>query len=336
MTTTVIVATSPLPKDNFFRLWGLVLVAMLVLGGIGIKTISPILLSLLAQAMIEAIFATSLGVLHRHNGRVSFGHAAFYGLAAYLATLLFKQTQIPGWVAVLLALALPSALGFVIGLVIARIPGVAHAMLTLVVGQALFEVAFKWRQVTNGDDGLTVAMPQSLFGIQTDLFQMPAVMFVVATCILLLILFGLAILARTHFGALTEAIRDNPERARFIGYGTTLPCAIVYAISAAIAAVAGVLFITYNTFVTPAVLHWTTSGTALVMAIIGGPRILWGPAIGALAFFFLKDLVSDVSTLWPAIVGTVLIVVTLTMPDGIAGLIVGAMERLRSLPRTKR
>ncbi|MFL5280203.1 MAG: ABC transporter permease subunit, partial [Rhodopila sp.] len=107
-------------------------------------------------------------------------------------------------------------------------------------------------------------------------------MFMVCWIVLMLVLLGLSILVASPFGTLTLAIRENEERARFIGYHTILPRAIIYAISAAITALAGVLFILYNGFVTPNALYWSLSGEALVMAVIGGTNAVWGPALGAL------------------------------------------------------
>ena len=122
--------------------------------------------------------------------------------------------------------------------------------------------------------------------------------------------------------------RENEERARFIGFETIVPRAIVYAISAAIAALAGVLFTLYNGFVTPNVLYWSLSGEALVMAVIGGTRAVWGPALGAVIFFLFKDAAGDLTEHWPAIIGGTLIVVTVLLPRGVSGTITMLLERL--------
>ena len=94
---------------------------------------------------------------------------------------------------------------------------------------------------------------------------------------------------------------------------------LVLTLSAFVVSVAGVLFTLYNAFVSPDVLHWSLSGSALIMAIIGGPRLVFGPAIGAIVFFFAKDLAGDVTEHWQAIIGLILIGVTLLMPAGLGG-----------------
>jgi branched-chain amino acid transport system permease protein len=100
-----------------------------------------------------------------------------------------------------------------------------------------------------------------------------------------------------------------------------VPRALVYAIAAFVAAIAGVLQATYNGYIAPQMFHWSLSGFALIMAIIGGAKFVVGPAIGAIVLFYIKDLAGQAAEYWPAIVGGILVVVTLTMPQGIIGLI---------------
>lgn len=280
---------------------------------------SVLVLTLLTQAVMTGILATGVGFLARQCGLISFGHAAYFGMAAYAVALLVNSGAVPIGVALVIAIALPTLVAFVLGLVFVRIPGVAFSMITLAIGQVLYEIVFKWRALANGDDGLAVRFPAELLGVSTKVLQKPEVMFVIAWGALVLAIMALYLIGRSHLGRLTEAIRDNEERARFIGYRTVVPRALIYAISSALAALAGVLFALYNAFVSPEILHWTLSGTALVMAIIGGTRVYYGPALGALVLFLLKDVVGDVTEHWQGFVGVVLIVVTLWMPQGIAG-----------------
>ncbi|MEJ8571592.1 branched-chain amino acid ABC transporter permease [Microbaculum marinum] len=284
-------------------------------------------MSLLTQAVVDMTLATSVGILYRQNGRISFGQAAFFGLGAYTFGVITVREFGSAELALVAALVVPTLIAFLLGLVIARIPGVAHAMLTLAVGQALYEIAFKWRALANGDDGMSVPLPDTIFGIDSDFFQSPATMLVFCWSLLVLTLFGLALMARSPFGQLTEVIRENDERARFIGYGTTLPRAIIYGVSAFIAAMAGILQTLYDGYISPQMLHWSASGMALIMAIVGGPKILWGPALGAFILFFFKDIAGDATEYWPALVGGTLIVVTLLLPEGFAGLILKLLAR---------
>lgn len=293
---------------------------------------SKITLSLLAQAVFDALLATSVGLLVLQNGRVSFGQAAFFGLGGYIFGVVVARKLLSPELALLVALAVPALVAFLLGLVIARVTGVAHAMLTLAVGQAFYEVVFRWRELAKGDDGMSFDLPGPLFGLSARSLQDPAVMLVIAWSVLVLALLGIAFFARSRIGQITAAIRDNEERARFIGYSTTMPRALVYAIAALLAAAAGVMQAIYNGYIAPQMFHWTLSGAALIMAVVGGAKVIVGPAIGAVVFFYLKDFAGRAAEYWPAIVGCVLVVATLAMPKGITGLARDVARRRRGRP----
>lgn len=287
---------------------------------------SQLVLTLMTQGVIYAILAIAIGFLIRHNGLTSFGHAAFFGIAVYLMALNGKFGWMPAELAVLAAVVLPGLFAFLAGLIIVRLPALAFSMLTLAVAQSLHELMLRWRNLANGDDGMPVKLPSRLFGVDSELFQAPGSMFVICWVLLLLVVLLLGWLARTHFGMLTVAIRENEERTRYVGYGTLLPRALVFGLSAAIGGLAGVLYALYNAFVTPGTLHWSLSGEVLIMAVIGGTHAVWGPALGALIFFLVKDAAGDLTEHWPAIIGVTLIVVTVVLPQGLSGL----AEKLRA------
>jgi branched-chain amino acid transport system permease protein len=293
---------------------------------------SKLALSLMAQAMFDALLATSVGFLILQNGRVSFGQAAFFGLGGYIFGVILARKLMSPELALLLAVAVPALVAFLLGLVIARVTGVAHAMLTLAVGQAFYEVVFRWRELAKGDDGMSFDLPARIFGFSARSLQDPAVMLVLAWSFLVLALLGITFFSRSRIGQVAAAIRDNEERARFIGYSTTLPRALVYAIAALLAAVAGVMQAVYNGYIAPQMFHWSLSGVALIMAVVGGAKFIIGPAIGAIVFFYLKEFAGKAAEYWPAIVGSVLVIVTLTMPQGIMGVVFRLFTRKRGGP----
>lgn len=282
---------------------------------------SGALLSLLTQAVIYAVFALGLGLLLRQNGMVSFGHALYFGASGYVVAILVTTGTLSPELAVLAAIVGLTAAAFLIGLVIVRVPGVAFSMLTLAVGQMAFLSASRSRGLTGGADGMTIDFPATLFGIGTSLLLKPASLLLLSWTVLVLLLLGLGMLLSTRFGAVTEAVRDNEERARFIGIRTLLPRAAVYALSAAVTSVAGVLAALNTGFVSPESLHWSLSGVALMMVVVGGTRVLWGPALGAAVYFFAKDVLGDHSQHWMAIFGIALIVVIVFAPEGLSGLL---------------
>lgn len=288
---------------------------------------SGTLLSLFTQAIIYAIFAIGIGVLLRQNGMVSFGHALYFGGAGYGIGILLQVQLMPAELAIVLTLVGLTALAFVIGLVIVRVPGIAFGMLTLAIGQMAFLMASRARGVTGGADGMSIDWPATLFGLSQSVLLKPANLFLLCWSVLVLVLFALALLLRSRFGSITEAVRDNEERARFIGITTLLPRAGVYALSALVTGIAGILSALNTGFVSPENLHWSLSGMTLMMVVVGGARALWGPALGAVVYFLFKDILGDYATHWMSIFGLALISVIVFSPHGIAG----ALQRLVTL-----
>jgi branched-chain amino acid transport system permease protein len=325
------IALPPTPAAALVSREGWIALGAAVIAGaiLPLAVTSTLATTLLTQAVIGGILATAVGLLIRQAGLVSFGHAAFFGLAGYFIALPAKHGLWPPELSILLAIAMPTLLAFLLGLVIVRIPGVAFSMLTLAIGQAFYEFALRAREITGGDDGLAINLPRTVFGVATEFFQRPQTMFVICWLVLVAVLFGLYLLVRSRFGRVTTAIRENEERARFLGYQTIVPRALILAISALIASIAGTLFALYNGFVSPESLHWSLSGSALIMAIVGGTRLLWGPALGAVVFFFFKDVAGDLTEHWPAMIGLMLIVVTVALPMGIGGALTKFFDRIR-------
>ena len=290
-------------------------------GVIAMAVSSGTVLSLLTQAIIYAVFAIGVGLLLRQNGMVSFGHALFFGCSGYGLGILLQLQWVPAEVAIVLTLAAITVLAFAMGLVIVRVPGVAFGMLTLAVGQMFFLTASRSRGLTGGADGMNIDWPNALFGVSMSQITKPASMFLLSWVTLVLVITGLALLLKTRFGGITEAVRDNEERARFIGIKTLLPRAAVYALSAAVTALAGVLSALNTGFISPESLHWSLSGVALMMVVVGGYKALWGPALGAVVYFLAKDILGDYANHWMAIFGIALITVIVFSPTGLAGIL---------------
>ncbi|WP_399680874.1 branched-chain amino acid ABC transporter permease [Xenophilus sp.] len=304
---------------------GLAAVGALAVGGAVAALVgSGTVLSLLTQAVIYAVFASGVGLLLRQNGMVSFGHALYFGLSGYALGIVLQLGWMPAELALVAVLAAIGAVAFVVGLVIVRVPGVAFSMMTLAIGQMLFLTASRSRGLTGGADGMNINWPSTLFGVPQSLLLKPAVLFLVCWCVMVLVVAGLALLLRGRFGAVTEAVRDNEERARFIGLRTLAPRAAIYALSAVIAALGGSLSALNTGFVSPEALHWSVSGVALMMVVVGGYRALWGPPLGAIVYFLFKDVLGDWASHWMAIFGIALITVIVFSPTGLAG----ALERL--------
>ena len=295
-------------------------------GGVAIMQLTPSssLLGMFTQAVIYAIFALGVGVLLKQNGLVSFGHALYFGAAGYGMGVILALGWMPAEWAIPVVLVAIGVLAFLIGLVIVRVPGIAFGMLTLAIGQMVYLMATRARGLTGGADGMSINWPATVFGLPQSMLLKPAMLFMIAWTVMVLVTFVLLWVLRTRFGSITEAIRDNEERARFIGITTTVPRAAVYALSAVVTGVAGVLS-SFNTgFVSPESLHWSVSAITLLMVVVGGFKRAIGPIVGAIVYFLFKDLLGEYATHSMALFGAALIAVIVFSPDGI----VGAVERL--------
>ena len=287
---------------------------------------SSTLLSLFTQAIIYAVFALGIGVLLKQNGMVSFGHALYFGSAGYLLGIMLQLQWASAETLIFYTLLIITLVGLLFGLIIVRVPGVAFGMLTLAIGQMFYLTASRARGFTGGADGMNIDWPSTLFGFSVSQILKPSVIFMISWTTLIIVIFLVSCLLRSRFGAITEAVRDNEERARFIGISTLLPRAAIYSLSALISGIAGVLSALNTGFVSPENLHWSLSGMTLMMVVVGGFKVLWGPALGAVVYFMFKDILGDYATHWMTIFGVVLIAVIVFSPTGIAGAIVGWMS----------
>ncbi|NMF96334.1 branched-chain amino acid ABC transporter permease [Aromatoleum toluolicum] len=330
ITATALEDTQVKRNPGVMRLCAMAAAAVAVGLTVNMSVTSNGLMSLLTQATIYAVFALGLGFLLKQNGMVSFGHALFFGMAGYLVGAAVTLTGWPVGMVVVLTVAAIGMFAFGLALVIVRVPGIAFGMLTLAIGQSFYVLVSKSRGFTGGADGMNINFPAQVFGMELASFQNPSSMFLICWLVLVALVLLLALLLRTGFGPLTEAIRENEERARFIGFRTLLPRAAVFAVSAMVTAVGGVLSALYTGFVSPESLHWSVSGTVLIMVVLGGSRTLWGPAVGAVVYYLFRDFVGEHTTHWMSIFGVSLIAVIVLWPAGIAG---GVMRAATSLQR---
>ena len=323
--------TSRKDTDSSMKYFVWMLVFLSLFFGISAPSlpIDPGTLTLVTQGTFTAIMATSVGLLIHQCGFISFGHATYFGFGAYITALLLKNTTLNSLIIIFTAVAVPTIVGLIMALVVVRQSGVAFSMLTLAIAQVFHEIILKWRDLAGGDDGMSVQLPSTFLGVNSKFFQTASTMFSISWCLLTVIIFGLFCLSKSRLGRLAFAIRDNEERARFIGYDTFMPKVFFYSLSCAICSLGGVLFLLYNTYVSPELLHWTNSGFALVMAIVGGAEFVIGPAIGALIFLFTKDAMGNITEHWQSIMGIALIVITVWRPTGLAGIIASLFEKVK-------
>ena len=284
--------------------------------------------SFASRVMIFAIAATSLNLVLGYGGMVSFGHAAFVGTGAYVAGILMAEGVASAWVAWPAAVAAAALAAWLIGAASLRTRGVYFIMITLAFAQMAYYLVNSMKAY-GGDEGLTLtARPGLGFDLGNETAFYYTVLFFLG-----LVLLGLHRLAHSRFGRVILAARENAVRAEAIGFPVFRYQLACFVIAGAVGGLAGALLAAHGKYVSPGLLHWTQSGTLMVMVILGGVGRLWGGVLGAFFLLSLEHLFADYRIAWIAAlapnyqqhaglaVGLVLLAVVLFAPQGIAGLL---------------
>lgn len=300
------------------------LIALLV-AGVAFAVVPPLLppypLTLLNQVVIYAIFAMSVDLLLGYTGLASLGHAAYFGLAAYVVGIGTTLHQWSFWVCLPVGVLLAAAVGAVFGLIAIRALGVYFLMITLALGMVVWGTAFRWVSLTQGDNGISgVPRPTLATGWvleqQRPFYYLCVTFFLLAFAILYLIV-------RSPFGLSLQGIRETERRMRALGYNVWLHKYLAFVISAAFAGLAGVLWAYYQGFVSPVETHLITSVEGVLMVAVGGSGTLVGPVLGAGIIVFVKNMLSLYTKRWLLILGILYITVIALAPKGIMGAIRG-------------
>jgi branched-chain amino acid transport system permease protein len=274
-------------------------------------------LDLLTKMLIFAIFAMSLNLSLGYAGLPSLGHAAYFGVGAYTVGLLAVRVWDNFWVDMALGLAAATVAAALFGLLALRAEGSYLLMITLALAQVLWGVAFGWRWLTGGDDGLP-GVPRPAAGLPLSLAAGPRFYYLVLVCFVGTVAV-LGLIARSPFGRALVGIRESARRMEVLGYNTWLYKYVAFVLAGLFAGLAGNLFVYYNGFVSPAYLSIVFSASALIMVILGGAGTLLGPALGSAVIVYLENAVSAYTPRWLLVLGVVYVAVTLFAPEGIVG-----------------
>jgi branched-chain amino acid transport system permease protein len=285
------------------------------------------------QIAIYALFALSLNLLLGTTGLVSFGHAAYFGIGSYACGILMKTASVPFWVAFPAAglIAALFAAGF--GFFCVRLTKIYFAMLTLAFSQIVWAICFKWNDVTGGDQGLP-DVPFPDLGWMAGLpgfghMRIAEQFYVLALVLVALCVAALRRLTQSPFGRVLTTIRENPERAAFIGVNVRAYELAAFAIAGGFAGLSGALFGIFNRGVFADFVFWSKSADVMIMTILGGMQHFWGPAVGALVLTLLNQQITAYTEYWPFVLGTILIVLLFVFPGGILGALDAALSRMR-------
>jgi branched-chain amino acid transport system permease protein len=276
-----------------------------------------------SRVVILALAAMSLNFLLGYTGVLSFGHAAYFGLGAYGTAMTMKYLVESTPLAIAVGVVVGTVAAAIIGPMIARLRGVYFAMCTIAFGQVFYFIAFQWRDVTGGDDGLSAwhRMPIDLGFTQIDILNNNKAFYYLALVVFAAAVGIMAFLLRSPFGRTLLAIRENERRARFLGIPVDRHIWLSWVISCCFVSLAGALYALLNDFVDPRALRWDQSGNFVIMAVLGGMRSFWGPLIGAAIFIVLADFISSHTENWMSFVGLIFVLVVLYFPRGVLGII---------------
>jgi len=279
--------------------------------------------SLINQMLIYGLLAMSLDVLLGYTGLLSFMHNAYLGTGAYMVGLfLIHAAPSSLWLTLLVGVLGTLILALPVGWVQVRTGGLAFALLTLAFGMMFFTVAWKWYTVTGGDDGLMgVPHPDiSIFGLSLGNTGNPVVMYLLTLALVLLCFLLTWRIVHSPFGAVLEAIRENEDRASFVGINVRKFKLLGWLLACGLAGVSGGLFILWRGYIGPTTMSAFAGAGVLMMVLLGGMGSLWGPFVGAGIFILMQDYISTMTEHWELFVGLVVILLVLFMPRGFAGL----------------
>ncbi|MGY9054889.1 MAG: branched-chain amino acid ABC transporter permease [Alphaproteobacteria bacterium] len=265
------------------------------------------------EIMILALFALSLNVLIGYSGNVSFGHAAYFAIGGYTNAILLTSYDMPLIVAMPVAILFSMVAAMFVAWFCTRLTDIYFAMLTLAFAMLVWAILFKWRGMTNGDDGFVgITIPAFLDG-RIPLYYFTLV--IVAASIGLLWL-----ICHSAFGKVLVAVRENRTRAGFVGVDTRRMRWTAFVVAGTFAGIAGSLFALFKSGMYVENAFWTQSAQVLIMTLLGGMYSFFGPAIGAAALHMLEITTNRYTEYWPTVLGGILLVILLFLPDGMVGL----------------
>jgi branched-chain amino acid transport system permease protein len=309
-------ATMAIPRSQ--------VVAFAVLVGMGV--VAPFLVYpiFVAKLLCFALFACAFNLLIGYVGLLSFGHAAFFGFAAYATGHAAKVWGLPPELAILTGTTAAAVLGLAFGLLAIRRQGIYFAMITLALAQMLFFICLK-APFTGGEDGIQGIPRGVMFGV-LDLDDTMTLYFVV----LAIFLFGFLLIFRaihSPFGQVLKAIRENEARAVSLGYKVDHYKLIAFVLSAALSGLAGGTKAIVFQLASLTDVHWTMSGEVVLMTLLGGLGTVLGPVAGAAIIIALQNYLAQLGGWVTVVQGVIFVVCVLTFRSGIIGELARALKR---------
>ncbi|HEY3046715.1 MAG TPA: branched-chain amino acid ABC transporter permease [Polaromonas sp.] len=274
-----------------------------------------------------ALFACAFNLLLGFTGLLSFGHAAFFGSAAYVTGWLIKSQSWTPELGILAGTVAAGLIGLVVGAVAIRRQGIYFAMITLAIAQMIFFVCLQ-APFTGGEDGLQ-GVPRGrllgMFSLESDIIMYYFVVAVFVLCFL-----GISRIVHSPFGQVLKMIRENEPRAISLGYQVDRYKLLAFVLSSALAGLAGSLKTLVMGFATLSDVHWSMSGEVILMTLLGGVGTFFGPVFGAGIVISLQNLLADKVGSWvTVIIGAIFVICVLAFRKGVVGELQAFLERRR-------
>ena len=290
-----------------------VVIGLLALISLPLWLDSNYYVNIASQILIWAVFALALNVLVGWAGLVSLGHAGLFGMACYAGAVLVSA----GWghlAATIAALAVTLITSMLFAVLSLRTSGIGFIMITLAIGQILWGIAYRWINLTNGDNGIILSARPQPFGISLD---SPAAFYLFVLLVFFVALVSMAAFVKSPFGVSLCGTRDQPRRMTALGYHVWLIRFMAILFSGLFSGVAGLLFLYYHLYVSPHVLWLPSSAEVLLMVIAGGSGTLLGPIVGAGLVVIMKTVASAYIERWNLVLGAIFVTIVIFMPEGI-------------------
>jgi len=298
------------------------LIALLIASIIAPLFVTEFYLTVLCETLVMSLLALSFNLLFGYMGQLSFGQAAFYGLGGYTVAMLMTKVHFNFWLSIVAGVFVASIIGLIVGFFCVRLRGIYFAILTLAFGQLIFFIVFKWHNFTGGDDGIQGVFPPELLKSPTSYYYFILLIFLASTFIIWRLL-------HSPFGLTIQSMRENSERTEFLGINIARYQLIAFVIAAAIAGLAGAIWVPFYRSVAPSYLTWIKSGEPVMAAILGGPSIFYGPILGMFIMTFFHSWVLGFTIYWPVVMGALILLIIFFLPGGILGFIQEKLNQRR-------
>ena len=272
---------------------------------------------LFMKILCFAIFACAFNLLFGYTGLLSFGHAAFFGSAAYATGWIVRAMNLSPELGILFGVATAALLGLVVGAIAIRRQGIYFAMITLALAQMVYFACLQ-APFTHGEDGLQGVPRGRLFGILSLESDVTMYYFVLAVFVAVFVFIRRVV--HSPYGQVLKAIRENEPRAISLGYTVDRYKLLAFVLSTSLAGLAGSLKTLVLGFATLSDAHWTTSGEVILMTLLGGLGTFFGPVLGGGIVIFLQDSLADRAGSWvTVIIGVIFVACVLLFRRGIVG-----------------